>query len=158
MASLNFDISKIEIEENSFELLPDGNYVAVISSEEMKQTKAGTGHYLSLKLEIIEGKSKGRVLFDIINIDNPNAQAVSIAQQTLGKICIAIGKQTLEDSSEMLNIPLIIKVGTSPAQNGYDASNRVKTYLPISSGVSATTPASNTAPTQQAATKKPWEK
>lgn len=158
MATLNFDVSKIEIEDSNFELIPDGDYTAVISGEEMKATKAGTGHYLSLKIEIIEGRYKGRIIFDILNLDNPNAQAVSIAQQTLGKICLAINMEKLEDSSQLLNIPLIIKLGTQAAQNGYDASNKVKNYTPITNS----TPTQKTsAQTEKATTntaKKPWEK
>jgi len=126
---LNFDASKIEI-TNSFELIPDGIYTAVISGTEWKETKDKTGGYLSLKVEIIDGQYKGRVVFDMLNLQNKNATAVNIAEQTLAKICLAINKPNLQDSSEMLNIPLSIKLGTQAAQGAYEAQNKIKGYLP----------------------------
>lgn len=153
MALLQFDSSKIEI-NNSFELIPAGDYVAVITDSEWKETKNKDGQYLSLKIEIIEGANKGRVLFDNLNLDNKNEKAVQIAQQTLASICLATNKVNVNDSSELHDIPLIIKVGVQPAQGGYDESNRIKGYKPNTGAVTQTT---TQAPTASANTR-PWAK
>ena len=85
--TLNFDASKIEL-TNNYELLEDGTYTAIIADSEWKENRAKTGGYLNLKLEIIEGKYKGRVIFDMLNLQNQNPKAVEIAEQTLpNKIC-----------------------------------------------------------------------
>ena len=118
--TLNFDASKIEL-TNSYELLEDGTYTAIIADSEWKENKAKTGGYLNLKIEIIDGKNKGRVIFDMLNLQNQNPKAVEIAEQTLARICNAVGKTQVNESSDLYNIPMSIKIGTNPAQNGYEA-------------------------------------
>lgn len=153
MALLQFDSSKIEI-KNDFELLPSGDYIAIIADSEWKETKNKDGQFLSLKVEIIDGKYKGRFIFDNLNLDNKNEKAVQIAQQTLASICLATNKVNVNDSSELHDIPLIIKVGVQPAQGGYDESNRIKGYK--ANGGTVAQPSAQ-APTASANTR-PWAK
>ena len=75
MAILKFDASQVEI-KNDFETIPAGEYLAVIADSEWKENKAKTGGYLNLKIEIIDGKNKGRVIFDMLNLQNQNPKAV----------------------------------------------------------------------------------
>ena len=148
---LNFDATQIEVSENNYEVIPDNTVVnAVISASEWKETKDKTGGYLSLKWEVIEGQYKGRVIFENINLQNSNEKAVKIAQETLAKICNAIGKQKVANSEELHNIPLSIKLGVTPAQNGYEPSNKIKSYSSLSSGANQVQPQSETKP--------PWAK
>ena len=49
----------------TYEPLPAGNYSAVIVESEEKPTKAMTGSYLQLGLEIVEGQYAGRKLIDL---------------------------------------------------------------------------------------------
>lgn len=131
MGNLNkFDANEVEPTE-SFDPIPAGKYKAIITESEMKPTKAGTGEYLSLRLDIIDGEYEGRVIFDILNLDNPNDEAVRIARKQLSAICRAVSVMTPEDSSDLHDKPMIIKVGIRPASNGYDASNSVKAYEAI---------------------------
>lgn len=146
---LNFDASKIEVNE-SYDVIPDNTIVnAVIISSEWKETKDKTGGYLALKYEIIDGIYKGRFIFENINLQNSNDKAVKIAQETLAKICNAIGKITVQNSEELHNIPMSLKLGVNPAQNGYEASNKIKSYSKISGSVGVQ---------PQAETKPPWAK
>ena len=147
---LNFDASKIEVND-SYDVIPDNTLVnAVITSSEWKETKDKTGGYLALKYEIIDGNYKGRIIFENVNLQNSNATAVKIAQETLAKISNAIGKVTVQNSEELHNIPMSLKLGVHPAQNGYEPSNKIKSYSKISGSVGAVTP--------QAETKPPWAK
>ena len=60
MANLNgFDANLVE-PTKALEPIPAGKYQAVIIESEMKPTKAGTGQYLELKFQILEGEYKGR--------------------------------------------------------------------------------------------------
>lgn len=146
---LNFDASKIEVNE-SYDVIPDNTVVnAVIASSEWKETKDKTGGYLALKYEIIDGNYKGRLIFENINLQNSNDKAVKIAQETLAKICNAIGKVTVQNSEELHNIPMSLKLGVNPAQNGYEASNKIKSYSKISGSVGVQ---------PQSETKPPWAK
>ena len=94
MATFNFNAN--EVEPNSgFTLMPAGKYLAVITEDEMKDTKSGDGRYLSLTFEVLDGKFKGRKLWARLNLENKNAQAVQIARGDLSAICRAVGVMQL---------------------------------------------------------------
>ena len=90
MADLRgFDANQVEPSAD-FEPIPAGKYEAVITESEMKPTKAGTGHYLQLTFQVVEGEFKNRLLWARLNLDNPNATAVQIARAELSAICRAV--------------------------------------------------------------------
>jgi ribosomal protein S28E/S33 len=89
--------------------LPPGNYTAQVIESVMKETAKG-GQMLQLTLEIIDGPSKGRRVWDNLNIKNPNPTAQEIALRTLSAICLAIGKQHISDSEEIHFLPMTITV------------------------------------------------
>ena len=144
-----------EHEPNSFEAIPAGNYRVAITESELKPTKSGNGKYLKLKLIVLDKPHINRVLFDNLNIDNPNATAVQIAKGTLSAICRAVGVLTPKDSAELHNKPLIAAVKVTKDQDG-NPSNAIKGYKPIKNGItpaqSATPPAAATTETAEA----PW--
>ncbi len=110
MADLRgFDANKVE-PATPFEAIPAGKYVAMITSSEMKPTKAGTGRFLELCFTIIEGEYKNRQLWGRLNLENPNQLATKIAQAELSALCRAVGVMTPNDSVELHNLPLVIKV------------------------------------------------
>ncbi len=78
----------------SFDVVPAGEYEAVITDSEMKSTLAGTGRYLNLTLQILNGPCQNRKVFDKLNLDNPSDKAVQIARGTLSAICRAVGVLT----------------------------------------------------------------
>ena len=116
---------------NIDEQLPAGDYEVVIYDSAMKTTKAQTGQYLALTMEIVEGEHKGRKLWDNLNIINPNEQAQTIANEQLSRICDAVGIDDLQDSEQLHNIPLIASVSIAPAKGDYPAKNVVKSYSPV---------------------------
>jgi hypothetical protein len=89
--------------------LPPGNYPAQVIESVMKDTAKG-GSMLQLTLEIIDGPSKGRRVWDNLNIKNSNPTAQEIALRTLSAICMAIGKQHISDSEEIHFIPMTVTV------------------------------------------------
>jgi hypothetical protein len=89
--------------------LPPGKYTAQVIESTMKDTAKG-GEMLQLTLEIIDGPSKGRRVWDNLNIKNPNPTAQEIALRTLSAICLAIGKQHISDSEEIHFLPMTITV------------------------------------------------
>ena len=124
---LNFDANNVDPAE-SREPIPAGWYKVVISESEEKPTKAQTGSYLQLTMEVIDGDHAGRKVFDRLNLNNPNATAVEIAQRTLSSICRAVGVMTPRDSSDLHDKPLMAKVKVRPARDGYDANNEIGEY------------------------------
>jgi hypothetical protein len=148
---------------DNFEPLPPGWYTAHITDSEEKETKAGTGSYLQLVIEILEGPFKGRLLWDRLNLNNPNGTAVEIAKRTLSAICLAVNVAAPRDSSELHYKPLAVRV--KQKQFNGELSNEVKGYRSIAANDSAP-PSSGTSPTPTkpaaapAAAKKPppWKK
>lgn len=108
MGDLNFDAN--EHEPQSFDALPAGWYAAILTSAKWRQTKAGTGEYLEFSLQVTKGRYQNRKLFARLNLKNPNPQAVQIANGELSSICRAVGVLTPQDSSELLNKPLLVRV------------------------------------------------
>lgn len=150
MASLNgFNAEDFKDE---YAPLPAGRYTAMIVKSETKATKAGNGSYLSLEIDIVDGQYKGRKLFENLNLDNPNEQAVNIAKVTLANICRAVGVLHPKDSSELHLKPISIMVSVIPESKDFPASNRVKRW-DAPDAVSAS-PIQAKAP----ANAKPWER
>ncbi len=107
MADLgNFNANDVE-PTTDFEPIPAGKYLAVITDSEMKRTKAGTGHYLQLAFQIIEGPYKNRFLWARLNLDNPNATAVQIARGTsqLRKVRLFGSVRQIAGSSDVTGRP-----------------------------------------------------
>jgi len=128
MANLN-NFNAGDVDPNfAFDPIPAGDYVAAITNSEMKPTKKGTGQYLELTFQVLEGEHKSRLLWARLNLDNPDAQAVKIARAELSAICRAIGVLAPKDSVELHNLPLVIKVGLKPRKDTGEPANVIKGY------------------------------
>lgn len=152
---------------SNFDPIPAGWYTVIITDSEEKPTKSGAGSYLQMRLDVVDGEYQNRVLFERLNLNNPNPTAVEIAQRTLSAICHAVGVLQPQDSSDLHNIPLLAKVAIQPARDGYEASNIIKGYkaaggtAPVQTAAPAASPAPDAnapkvAPAP-AGSKKPWE-
>jgi hypothetical protein len=124
----------------SREPIPAGWYKAVITESEEKPTKAQTGSYLQMTVEIIEGDHAGRKAFERLNLNNPNATAVEIAQRTLSSICRAVGVMTPRTSNDLHDKPFMVKIKVKPAKDGYDASNEIAEYAESGKTAAASAP------------------
>lgn len=128
MANLHgFDANQIE-PASDFEPIPSGIYPAVINESEMKPTKAGTGEYLQLTFQVIEGEYKNRLLWARLNLNNPNATAVKIAKAELSALCRATGIMSPSDSAELHNLPLMIHVRCKRRKDTDEIVNEVKGF------------------------------
>jgi len=128
MANLgNFNANDVD-PATDFEPIPAGKYLAVITASEMKATKSGTGSFLELAFQIIEGPYKNRVLWSRLNLDNPNRQAVQIAQAQLSSICRAVGVLTPRDSVQLHGLPLVIGVRLKRREDTDELTNEIRSY------------------------------
>ena len=128
MANLNgFNAHEVD-PATTFDPVPAGKYLAVITESEMKPTKAGTGQYLQLTFQIIDGAFKGRLLWARLNLDNPSAMAVKIARAELSAICRAVAVMAPKDSLELHNLPLVITVGCKRRDDTGEVTNEIKGY------------------------------
>jgi len=151
MAKISFNAR--EVAPNSFEAIPPGKYVAVITNSEFKETKSGKGMYLALTFEIIEGEHKNRKLWSRLNLENPNEKAVEIARGQLSAICHAINVPDLNDTAQLHDKPIVIRV----TQKEFDGEmrNEVRGYFARESAQQPTAPTSVSATSGSAA---PWRR
>jgi hypothetical protein len=142
MASLNGYYNEDDKPSEGFDVLPAGDYLAAIVDSELKRTKSGTGEYLKLVWEIMEGDYKDRKLFENLNLQNPSPKAQEIARGQFSAIRRATGVEKPNDSAELHNIPVILKVGLKKDDTG-TMQNVIKKYS-NRNGETATKPASAT--------------
>lgn len=133
-----FDASSIEPSSN-YDVLPPGKYLGQIVASEMRATKDGTGQYLYLEVDILEGQYAGRKLFDRLNLVNANPDTVQIAQRTLSSICRAVGKMQVSNSEQLHLVPMTLDVRVRPPKGLYGESNSIR-YLPRASSAGASAP------------------
>jgi hypothetical protein len=152
MADLRgFDANQVE-PTSEFDPIPAGKYLAVITDSETKANKAGTGQYLQLTFQVLDGPHKNRKLWARLNIDHPNAQAVQIARAELSAICRAVGVLAPNDSVELHDLPLVISVKCVKRNDTGELTNEIKGY----SKKEASAPAQNGAATANATP--PWRR
>ncbi len=146
MAHLNQSFDATGVDPTPvFDVLPAGDYLAMIVDSEMKPTKAGTGEYLNMTLQILDGPYKNRLIFDRLNLVNANAKAVEIAQRQLSQICHAVNVLRVNDSAELHDKPLVatLKVRKRP---DYNDQNEVAGYKPANGATPAPVQATAGAP------------
>jgi len=127
MPSLNFNANEVN-PSVGFEPIPNGKYQAVVVDSCFKDTKSGSGRYLELTFEIIEGEYKGRKVWARLNLENPNSTAVEIARAELSAICRAVNVMQPKDSAELHNLPLEIGVVCKKRPDTDEISNEIKSY------------------------------
>lgn len=128
MALLNFQADPT-MPTNSHELLPKGDYLCMAIASELKPNSKRTGDYLQITFEVIDGPFKGRKVWDRLNIRNANKTAEKIALESLNALCMATGVMHLQDSDQLHNIPVVLKIDIEAGRDGYDDQNRVKGYV-----------------------------
>jgi hypothetical protein len=127
MATLNFDANQVE-PSTGRDPIPAGKYVAAITTSEMKPTKNGTGAYLELEYQILDGEHKGRKLWSRHTLQHPSAQTVQIARGELSAICRAIGIMTPKDSAELHNLPLTVTVKVKKREDNGEMTNEISAW------------------------------
>jgi hypothetical protein len=135
----------------NFEPLPDGWYQATITGAEVKDTKAGTGQYISVKYTITGPTHEGRVVFGSLNIRNPNPKAESIGLEQLRALMVAVGVPRVTDTDQLIGGNLSIKLAIRESEQ-YGASNDVKAFKALA-GTSAAVPTA-----KAASATPPWSK
>jgi hypothetical protein len=124
-----------EVQEASdgFEVLPQGKYKIVIIGDELKTTKAGTGKYLAVNLQVVEGAHTAKQVTDNINLVNPSQVCQQIGQGTLKKICTLCGVQyPPQDTIELYGKPMEVSIDIQTFKSNKTGdelqSNNVKSY------------------------------
>ena len=126
MALLNINREELP-QADSFDLIPEGWYVAKAKSVELKATKDGSGQYLAICWTL----ENNRTVFGNINLKNRNDVAEKIGLQQLSQLMGAVGIAKLKDSDQLVGARCSIKVGIGKKQEGYEQRNEVKAFKAI---------------------------
>lgn len=154
MAQFQFNAAAVQPQQ-AFEVLPAGDYLAQITESDFKELGSRKGSGLELKFQIIDGQHKGRIVFETLNVVHENAQAQNIAQAQLSAICHNVGVIQMQDTSQLHNRPLVIRLKVEKDESGkYADKNRIRDYLHANTYKGAPTaagPVGTPAPSFQAA-------
>jgi len=163
MAYIGFESQPQEIVEKDFSPLPAGEYQATVEKTEVKQTKDGTGAYISVQYKIEGPTHAGRVVFGNLNIKNKSDKAEQIGRQQLGQLQTAAGLPPIQDSDELIGAQLIIRLAVRKSEQ-YGDSNDVKGFKSLGNAppvqMSQAAPAFAQSPPPQAAPAQvaPWNR
>lgn len=114
----------------SFEPIPKDDYLAKVVESEIKKTKNKDGQFARFVWEIAKGEYKGRKIFNNINFDNPNPEAVEMADKEIASMCDALGLKVskFKDTKQAHGIICTLSIGVKEAEGNYDAQNVIKAY------------------------------
>ena len=136
MAQFQFDTNNAPKRENSYELLPAGWYTAQVTESEIVPLKSGMGQALKLTFEVLSEGYRNRKVWARLNVQHRGSpQAEQIAQQQLRELCEAIGVVRMQDTVELHNKPVQIKIKIRKDDSGqYEDQNEVTGFKPAGAG------------------------
>ena len=138
MVQVNIDLNAVETMDD-FSQMPKGDYPAVIIANEKNENSKGTGSYLKITWQIIEGKYKNRTQWDFLNLWHNSLETVEIATKRLATIAQAVGfTEQLQDVDQLMQQPALISIALDVNRNG-DPSNKVTYYKSITQMQTAAT-------------------
>jgi hypothetical protein len=120
-------------EGTSFELLPNGKYVAEVTHASVGPTKAGNASMISLTWTVAEGEYEKRLVFQTVLVKHGNPDAQRIGRQRFKDVCFACGVTgQVTDLDVLLYKPCAIVVGIEKDKTGnYPDKNRVTRVAPL---------------------------
>jgi len=131
--------SEMPVAEDTYAPLAEGWYTAIISNVELKDTKAGTGKYLSVRYDITGPTSQGRVVFANITVVNPSEKAERIGREQIGKIMSILKLKEAGNSDVFVGHAIGIKLSIRRSEEWGDR-NEVREYKPADFGEFKATP------------------
>lgn len=136
MAQFSFDTNSAPKRENNYELLPAGWYTAQVTESEIVPLKSGQGQALKLTFEVLQDGYRNRKVWSRLNVRHSGSpKSESIAQQQLRELCESVGVVRMQDTAELHNKPLQIKVKIRKDDSGqYEDQNEVTAYKPAGQG------------------------
>ena len=118
-------------ETMDFTPLPAGDYLIQAEISEVKETKAGDGHYLQVEFRVLQGDHENRKLWDRFTLANPSERAVQVGRGKLAGLCRAAGRPQINDSAEVHGIPVMARVRVRPASSDYPEQNEISSYRAV---------------------------
>jgi hypothetical protein len=128
MPAFQFDSNGIDPSYGGGSQLPVGKHPVVIVGSELKPTKDGTGGFLALTLEAIDGPAKGVQHIDRLNLHNKNPDTVRIANGQLSAYCHVIGVFRFQATEELHGKPFVVDIAPDPDERNANRTKIGKLY------------------------------
>jgi hypothetical protein len=135
--ALDFDPALVERRPSSFDPLPAGEYPMHISKIEAKKTRDEQSIQAVIELTVTDGQYLGRKVWTrltmkTIRTDEKGKQSFEIGQRQIAELMDAVGIVG-KSLAPLVGCDVAVKLKVRPAANGYDASNDVAGYKPLTS-------------------------
>lgn len=155
MAMLDLNLEGYEVQNTSFGLIPEGQYICQITDSEVGVSKAGRPK-LTITFTLADGEYAGRKLWTNFTLDS------EMGLKIFKSLCVASGHPNpnfVRDSDELHGLYVKARVVISK-QDGYADKNDVKGFSSAGGESSAASaPKAPAAPAAaKPAAKKPWER
>ena len=127
MASFGQDFAQggDDFQPTSFDPIRPGRYLAQIVDSDVQPNKKGTGAYVKLEIDILDGGAEGRKIWEYCNFAHEK-ESVAVQGQNALKVIQKLCKlSSFDDSTQAHNIPFYVEVKINPAKDGFDASNGI---------------------------------
>lgn len=135
MAQFSFDTNTVEKRETNYELLPAGWYTAQVVDSEIVNLNSGNGQAIKLTFEVLSDGYRSRRLWSRLNVRHTNPKAETIAQQQLRELCDSIGVVRMQDTVELHNKPVQVRVKIRKDEAGqYEDQNEIAGFKPAGGG------------------------
>lgn len=133
---MTINVNDLPQDEQQGGVIPAGQYTVKIERAQLKDTKSGTGRYISLMLRVQGPTHSNAVVFAMVNISNQNQEAERIGKAQLRSIMEAIGLQTITDTDQLIGGVMDVKVAVEKdTYNGNEQDrNVVKSFKKSQSG------------------------
>ena len=124
------------LNSGTWQPLPMGIYAVAIAEAQVAPNKKGTGSWLRLKYEVIDGPHAKKSFSVWYNFSHQNTSVADGAWQELGKLASALGlvlnREAAPDTfNSLLYSKLRVGVQAVAATQSFGAHNKIMEYLPL---------------------------
>lgn len=130
--------------------IPAGWYQAILESAEGKESRNTPGNFmLACTFSIVNHPEyANRKVYENINLWNQNEQAQGIANRFMNSLQKACRMDHVQDSDQLVGIPMDVKIGIEQGTGGYADKNKILALLPLGQGAQPAAPQQAAAPAQ----------
>ena len=133
MSEFTFNPAEVEVTTNTYDPIPPGTYLVMITSAAVKSTRSGKGRYLLLVYSLKNNPEyNGRKIFERFVFQGTSEESMRIAREQLKNLCVAVGlgNSVIDNPSVFVGYSLAIKIIIEEGTEGYRADNKVVSHYP----------------------------
>lgn len=125
MANFVFNAEQHEPVSLDNSVIPKGWYPAIVTASDVGPTSNGLGIIAKFTFEVVDGPNKGKKVFTNFNVKNPTETAQRIGLGMLSSLAKACNRPQFDDTTELHNIHVLIKVDIDPGNEKYAERNKI---------------------------------